>query len=141
MRPLYETSADRANEKDLACSLGLLWNAMPVELPKQYMVDWAFQRGKEIAAFCEIKCRRVNSDTYPSLILSLAKWMRMVDLSKATGLPVFLIVKYADGLVKIIKADRMRQRVIVGGRSDRNDSQDMEPVVEIFNEELKCLKL
>jgi hypothetical protein len=56
--------------------------------------------------------------------------MKGLDLAKTTGKPFIIIAKWTDGVFYFVaKPDGVTFGY--GGRIDRNDSQDMEPVAFI----------
>jgi len=130
MRQLYESAYDRMNESDVSDILSRVWNCKFVKLPMSYHVDWALMRGNEIVAFAELKTRKVPSTQYPTLILSLNKWIKGLDLAASTKTSFIIIAKWTDGVFYFVaKPDGVTFGH--GGRIDRNDSQDMEPVAFI----------
>lgn len=139
MRPMYESAFDRGNEVSVSDLLSKRWDCEFVKLPISYHVDWMLMRGKKSIAFAELKTRKVPSTQYPTLLLSLNKWIRGVELSKATGVPFIIIAKWTDG-VFFFKPDFGPVLFGHGGRLDRNDSQDMEPVVFINVKDFKQVK-
>jgi hypothetical protein len=130
MRPLYESAHDRMNESNVSDTLSSAWKCKFVKLPISYHVDWMLLRNNEIVAFAELKTRKVSSTQYPTLILSLNKWMKGLDLANTTGKPFIIIAKWTDGIFYFFaRPDGVTFGY--GGRIDRNDSQDMEPVAFI----------
>ena len=130
MRPRYESSFDLSNEKEVSNQLSVNWNCSFHKLPISYYVDWMLIKNNKSVAFAELKTRKNLRQQYPTLLLSLAKWIHGNDLSKATSLPFLIIVKWTDGLFWI-DSKNAKVNFGIGGRTDRNDSQDIEPVVFI----------
>lgn len=135
MRPLYESSEDLANEQQVAKFLSEKWGCTFKKLPISYHIDWVVMRDKP-QAFVELKCRKNESKKYPTLLLSLNKWMRGKELSKELGIPFIVAVKWTDG-VFFHTAGSADVSYGFGGRTDREDSQDIEPVVLIPVENFK----
>jgi hypothetical protein len=129
-RPIYEQSSDIANEQRVAEKLSELWNFDSWKRnPPRYPIDISLMRGTRIKAFAEIKCRNVPSGTYNTYMLSAGKAMSARTLTEVTGLPCFLVVRWTDCLGWIDLETAEPLYVGWGGRSDRDDSQDMEPVM------------
>jgi len=128
MRPTYETDQDVEYEKHVADVFaekhGMTWVRNPVKYP----IDISFMQGNNISLFAEIKCRKVDKDTYPTYMISVSKVMAARALTDATGVECLLIVKWKDN-AGWINLSKDPDSVGFGGRADRNDSQDMEPVV------------
>ena len=107
------------------------WKVKLHKLPIQYKLDYALTRfDKSILAFCEIKVRTNSIGSYPTYIVSLAKILSGRNLARETNTKSFLIVKWSDSLGFIDMENNFK--TIVGGRIDRNDWQDIEPMCE-FN--------
>lgn len=129
MRPLYESSEDLANEQQVANFLSNKWKCKLKKLPMSYHVDWIVMRD-EPEAILELKCRKNESTRYTTLLLSLNKWMRGKELSKELGIPFIIVVRWTDGLFFHTVGSATVKHGF-GGRTDREDSQDVEPVVLI----------
>ena len=141
-RPMYENKQDRENEekiiKDfkafiLTKNKSLLLNHH--KLPAQYRLDYAltYKDMKHVYAFVEVKRRKVNKDTYPWLILSLKKYYSLRDAVRV-GIRAFLVFEFDDGTFVIEMKDFDQPRIVIHGRKDRNDPDDIEPVVCIPKE-------
>lgn len=136
-RPIYEKPADLAAEAQVAAQLANHWGCKMEKLPKFYRTDWAIAVGQTIKGFVEIKCRNNTRYKYDTYMLSLLKWSENVQLAITTGIPFVLAVQWTDS-VGYLKVDESNYRHIqskcsfsMGGRTDRGDSQDMEPVIHI----------
>lgn len=129
-RPQYESNIDLTNEQRVAAKLSILWRAYFHKLPKSYHVDWMVCRNNQTVAFAELKCRQNTRFAYPTFMISLAKWMRGKELAREAKVPFIIIVNWTDGTF-FLKVQDQPVTYGFGGRKDRNDSQDMEPVVFI----------
>jgi hypothetical protein len=140
-RPTYETAGDLADEESVARELAKAWASDPFKLPKFYKCDWAFSREGTVRAFIEIKCRKNLPNKYPTVIISADKWAYLRQLDEALEIPALLVFKFSDGSVFYIRpASTDRGAVIVGGRHDRGDPEDAEPVVHIPIEHLSLAR-
>lgn len=129
MRPMYESREDLANEHQVAKFLSNKWKCKFNKLPISYHVDWIVIRDAP-QAIVELKCRKNDSRKYPTLLLSLNKWMRGKELSKELGIPFIVVVKWDNGIF-FHTGGSAKVEYGFGGRTDREDSQDVEPVVLI----------
>lgn len=86
-----------------------------------------------LEAIFEVKCRTTPRKKYPTYMLSLMKFSKMVDISEATGKPAYLVVSWTDGiyLFRVCRADMMLLDIKAGGRKDRGDPMDIEPCIFI----------
>lgn len=138
-RPIYESDVDRENEEIIISRLSKVYNCDWRKLPIQYRVDYALTRAEAIVALAEVKKRRVNSDTYRTIILSAKKVWAAQDQAERLRVPALFVVAFNDkmGYVKldadVIDGYRM------GGRFDRGDVEDSEIVAHIPIEKFKWL--
>ena len=134
-RPTYETPANRKLELRAAESVRKLWwpdnTTSLFRLAQKSVLDLAFCRGPVILGFGEIKVRTNTHDTYPTYMLSLEKWQVGVALRKNLRLPVWLFVQFSDKLMWAPFDHTDTIEVGMGGRFDRGDKDDLEPVVLI----------
>lgn len=126
-RPIYETTINITKEAAIAGELSAAWNCDVIKLPRLYSCDYAAMRDGSVSAWIEIKCR---NRSYPTYLLSLHKWLKGVELSNVTGKPFILVVSWDD---KIIYKNVTNEpvKIVIGGRKDRGDPADIEPMVEI----------
>jgi len=132
-RPLYENQVSLKNEADTALAVEKAWGADLIKLSMKNKIDFLLKNktGKP-RAFIEIKNRTCNRGQYPTYMLSLDKWVAGLSLQLYTQLPFILVVSWADeiGYVKCLKT--LKDTTIdIGGRVDRGDAQDIEPVIHI----------
>jgi Holliday junction resolvase-like predicted endonuclease len=132
-RPYYETGCDLETENQLADIFLNSGYELRKLNPAQYAVDFAvIHRGTQsIVGFIEVKRRRVNHDLYPNFMISLSKMMKGIELAERTNTTFGIYVKYDDGWFSYnVNLDSYLIPVI-GGRKDRGDEYDIEPVVKI----------
>lgn len=145
-RPLYETTADRTRESEVADVLCERWRCWRRKLPIAYGLDYALGRERRVCAFMEIKVRNYSLqriDELGGLMLSLAKWERARSLNKATGFPFSLAVGVSDGIfTATFRTPSCFDGFPVawGGRTDRYDWQDKEPIVLIETQRFKLVQ-
>ena len=131
MRPTYETDADLANEVEIKEILSDQWKVAFHKMPRSYNIDWLLVDADGMAkAFVELKCRSNPSTQYPTLMLSLHKWMHGKELAREINGVFLVVVRWTDGLFYCIPQE-CEVTFGVGGRTDRGDDQDVEPVVHI----------
>lgn len=138
-RPRNETPKDLANEEEAAQVLKEAWKVEVCKLSETlYRIDWALSRDNRVCAFAEFKTR---SKKLGSLMISMAKYMHMVQIHRFTGLPTFLIVKWPDGYWyhEVAYVEQLPLDVRIGGNS-RGQNGDIEPVIYIPVREFKQIK-
>lgn len=133
MRPTYETSEDLEREGAVAAIVESQWNCKLVKLPKSYHLDFAATRGGKCVAFCEVKTRNYTMEHIGQMggyLLSLQKWIAARNMSLSTAVPFILVVKTLDGVYyAAFDTDFLPDNLLVRGRKDRGDWQDIEPCV------------
>jgi len=136
-----QTKASLLAEQSLAGKLVDKWSCTLGKLPIRYAVDYAFLRDGEVVGFAELKCRLTTRTKYPAYMVSLHKVMASRMLYHTTNTPVVLVVEWTDaiGWTQIAGPSASEFRVGMGGRRDRNDDQDIEPVALISIDRFKGL--
>jgi len=125
----HENAARPVIEKSFSCEIKKLD-------PHKYGFDWMLYKGKKAFACAEYKRRWVGFNDYPFIILSAAKFWRAITFGQMLEKGFYFFVEFDDGLYGA--PFRMKPESISnffnigwGGRTDRNDAADAEPVVEI----------
>ena len=137
MRLIYETAKDIESEKDIANFLRETHKLNCFKMPISYRIDWAVLSflGK-LQGFMELKVRNVSRNQYPTLMLSLGKCVTGCNLAQLTNTAFWVAVKWTDsfGICRVIQP---LENVGIGGRMDRGDDADIEPVVYLPITEFK----
>jgi hypothetical protein len=145
MRPLYETPESLERESALAMSLEVLWGVKCRKLPIKYGLDFALIRDKRVIGFAELKSRNGYSsdelDARGGVFLSMDKLEHVARYTSLTGLPVFFVVELKDGIFACKFTDKPKFTLAFGGRSDRDDWQDVEPIGLISLNQFKKLDI
>jgi len=128
-RPRYETNKDLQNEKEVSKFLEG-YGIQCFKLPISYRLDWIAFRDRKLMGFIELKTRTTKRLTYPTLILSLSKFSAGCSLSRLTGTDFWVAAKWTDSLGFCCCSD-LGAEIEMGGRHDRNDRDDFEPVVHL----------
>jgi len=129
-RPVYETTDDRGREHAVAQRVAEAWRCEVREMPPKAPYDYCAVRDGLIAAICEIKVRNNTSTFYPSLMISVDKLARCDEHARVIGCPFLIIVQYTDAL-RWVRFSAGMYTAGIGGRTDRADRLDIEPVVFI----------
>lgn len=134
MRELFEKKSDLENEEKVVKFIEFIWPSKAFKLPIKYHLDYLLQNKttKENIAFIEIKCTNYSMEQFARFggyRISLEKWITACKLHEITGIPCHLIVRTTDGLYYCDMDNTNRPDIVVFGRTDRNDPQDIEPAV------------
>ena len=132
-RIFYETGKDLENEKIVADEIALAFDMILKKMHYKMAIDYMAFDALDIHALAviEIKRRQVCSTKYQSVILSLAKFNKGIEFYKNNDLSFIFAVKFDDGIFTYEYSPDDFFMIVFGGRKDRNDPQDIEPVVHI----------
>jgi hypothetical protein len=131
-RPMYETKQDLINENEMKSVLEAKWSCVLNKLPIKYNLEWLAMRGKAPTAFIEFKHReKLSIKSWSRYMMSLDKWIRAQQLSKEMKIPFIMVVTFMEGTYYgIFPHDDLHDvEYMWGGRYDRGDKQDVEPMV------------
>lgn len=131
-RPIYESAEDLKNERSVAKKIATTYGLDLKKMHMKYSIDYmAFDKSGEAVAVIEVKRRKNKYKKYQSVILSLAKYNRGVEYDRANDLQFIFAVEFDDGCYIYEYQPGDLFRIQLGGRTDRNDKQDIEPVIHI----------
>jgi hypothetical protein len=142
LRPFYETSSQRSNEELIARYVATRWDCKIIRMKTAFPVDYMLKRPSG-SAFAEIKHRDYSMDAMDRMggvFISLLKWGTAKNLCEVAACPLIVIVR--DGLGGTYwyrTSDFSHDGIGYGGRTDRNDDQDCEPVVLLRKDRFRKL--
>jgi hypothetical protein len=142
MRPIYETQADLRNEAAVVEILSQKWRVNFLKLPIKYHLDYAATRNGKVTAYVEVKVRKYTMaqiGKWGGYMLSIGKLQTAKLLFEISSATFCLAVQCADGLYWIAIKDFSEFPVVITGRTDRGDAQDVEPCVLIPAERFTSL--
>jgi hypothetical protein len=142
LRPTYQSEADEAEEREIALRLAAL-GCEVARNKRYYPFDFSVIKGGRIVGLAEFKRRRHPYGTYPTIILSLHKFAAATNYHHATNLPIAFFVRWDGDQVGLCDLHKLKPEdvtISIGGREDRNDSEDMEPVIHIPIAKFRGLK-
>ena len=134
MQKTYETKKNKDNEKEIAAAIEQYMGCEMISAPMKWEIDYIAKRGNKIVAWVEIKQRNYTMgeiNLFGGYMLSLKKWMMAKNLYDLTGIKFALAISALDGVYVASFDCFYNQNIILGGRTDRNDSEDIEPCVLI----------
>lgn len=133
------TDTDERNEQRVSELIEAAWG---VEMRKYGQFDRIDRFGVEngVTRFvAEIKVRRNESNRYPTVFASAAKWFYLLRLSESLDIPGLYVFAFIDGFVGYVKADEIdARRHRIAGRIDRVDApNDQELIIDVPVEQLR----
>lgn len=131
-RPVYETAASIDREQLFCRNVTEISNLIVRRINKKmFPCDIVFCEGKKVLAFVEFK-RRIGVLGYNSgVMLSLHKATQLAQFGMLTGKPTLFAIEHADNSYYVATLNFCGYAVEYGGRTDRGDAGDMEPVILI----------
>jgi len=130
-RRMYEKEEDLRREKEFAVELGEINGLRPIKLSTKWGLDVAMvDKHHNVKAWMEIKCRKNASTKYTDYMISLHKLLAAKRLEELTNRPAWLAVRFVDCDL-IVRLNKAPFVTMYGGRWDRDDWQDWEPVAKI----------
>jgi hypothetical protein len=139
---MYETQSNRQSEAEFSAIISDAFKCNLHKLPIRYGLDFSVEKGGEVFGFIETKIRTNPVGQYPTYMISLGKFMSADAITRATGLKCKLAVKWSDAWGHVYLKMTPDISVSMGGRRDRGDQQDIEPVclIPISSFEITFLK-
>ena len=146
MRPIYETTDHLRAEELTAKTIEEILQGKDeslylVKTSALYPYDYLMMKKQPddkngswvlstVEGLIEIKVRTNVFKKYPTYMISLQKVVNCVSHADIIGCDFFLYVQWTDG-IGCWKFDRDQYTTGIGGRTDRNDRMDEEPVIYI----------
>jgi hypothetical protein len=94
-------------------------------------VDWSVWEGEELVQYMEFKRRHNDRFKYDTFFISLGKVEAGIELAELTSSEFVIMVQFDDELAYHKVELDLPYTVKWGGRFDRDDEQDSEPMVHI----------
>lgn len=130
-RPRYETDGDRGRESDFSRLISQKFKCTLAKMPDLSGVDFCAIRDGRVVGFIETKIRSNPHWQYPTYMISLKKLDTASAAMGALNVPTVLAVRWSDAWGYVSLSDMTDHASAIGGRVDRADPQDMEPVALI----------
>ena len=135
---IYETDADLKRENGIVKSICDTYQFDAFKLPLESRLDYILTKDEKVVALIEIKSRTCNTSDYETYMISKGKYDSLVDYSKRMRLPSAIFVQWTDRLgFMIVPCEHTEGH---GGRRDRNDKKDLEPMVYIPIDKFKWVE-
>lgn len=141
-RPKYETQSDRDNENRAVPLIEQSFHGTARKLPDNHFADFVVtDAASRVLAYVEFKCRSFQWGDYPTVMLSVSKFAKLIA-TQDIRIRSFFVVQDSVGEVKAINLHRadIDYRVEYGGRTAKTrDRRDVEPVVHIKSDQFRTI--
>ncbi|MCK9604749.1 MAG: hypothetical protein M0R66_10370 [Candidatus Omnitrophica bacterium] len=128
---VFISEADKKNEGEVIATLSANWGCEFYSFGLLFPVDYYAIRGGNLVGVIEIKVRSHPSAEFPTVFLSLRKWISLGLVQTGLGVPAVFVVRFTDRLMfaPFNRIDASKWKM--GGRTDRNGGggNDYEPMV------------
>jgi len=132
------TKLDLEREDMVAALLAEAWGCKVKKLGGYDTVDRLLIKDEKVKGVVEIKCRDVQFLVYPTLYLSVRKYIDLMRWANATRSLPFFVWGLNDGLYYWRLSQRLDGIVCdIKGRTDRGLENDLEPILQIPNALIK----
>lgn len=142
-RPTYQTAEDLEREIEVIQYVCDTYGKKYRQLSKKnyYRVDFALLVDNRIESLVEVKCRTKPYNFFKYYTISLQKVVNLKALSLHSNIKCGLIIHFSCGKIVACNAnDIPMNNIYIGGRYDRNDPQDIEPMVKMDMDVFVTLK-
>ncbi len=145
-RPRYEGPENRRIEFYIMRSVAAIERVDFRKMSLAYRLDFALVvpgSGKvpRVCGFTEVKRRKYSFRRLPDLWVSVGKAIAARGIMQMTGLPARFIAAYDDGVYAwdFAPDNSAKYRIVWGGRDDRGDWQDKEPMICAPHDEMRLI--
>jgi len=129
---IRETEVTRQREDETALDFSRAWNVGFVRRPALDAVDYDLLKDGHRVGIAEVKARDREFAEFPSVMLNMTKLAAGINEARATGGAFVLCFSFRGQCYWTKPADHLaRMRLVVTGRTDRNDRHDIELAVHI----------
>jgi hypothetical protein len=128
-RPFYEAPEHVSEELKVAAYVCNVFSCSYEQYPPLHPLNGKLVQDGITKVVAEIKIRNNASTKYPTLMMSSDKWKRGLDWAFIENKPFMLFVKFTDGIFMTKVKNKYDEAI--GGRTDRNDPNDVERCVYI----------
>jgi hypothetical protein len=121
----FISAADREREDRVARLVGREWGVELVRLPEMHVLDWYFKGHERLLGFAELKGRQHPRGRFPTVFLSLNKWLALLQAA-THGKPSMFVACFTDCVCWQVVGFDMGGLELAGARHS-----DPEPCVEV----------
>ena len=145
IKPPYETAQDREHQDNAKKFLADAWDIEIHDLyDPLYRIDW-YSNGGSRPMFMEYKRRHCCVLDYSWVILSLSKYMTLMQYNTHLDASIYYICEFDNGmwyydLSASANIFRLVPELVWGGNKKRNGPGDMEPCLKLLNSNFKPVK-
>jgi hypothetical protein len=137
---IFQNAGDRAAEEAVAAQLASAWGCEIHRFAGLSVLDWFATRQGRMVGVLELKARSHPIAQYPTVFLSVRKWLALQFGALGLGVPGIFVVRFADALKWIPVADVDASAVrLTGGIRRNRGASDIEPLIDVPIAALRAL--
>lgn len=126
-RPIYENRETMEQEEEVIKVFSARGKIEHHKMPRRYEIDYMLSRAGHLYGWAEVKVRP-GVEKYESFIIGASKVLSGRRLAEVFGGRFLIIVRRTNDIMVLDATAERPFHVGIGGRYDRNDDQDVEPV-------------
>lgn len=128
---MFKKEQDEARENDVAKKVQEAWGCEVCFFGRLCPVDWYARHKERMIGLLELKGCGYPTTKYPSFVLSVRKWISLINASIGLAVPAIVVADYEDALlwVPLAEVDATNHRIL--RRKIVRNEHDIEPVIDI----------
>jgi hypothetical protein len=108
------------------------WNCKVHRFARYDALDFYCERDQTLVAVIEMKARSHPESRYPTVYLSVRKWLALTLANVGLGVPAIFLVRFTETIRWIDVRSVDARSVDIAGRFDRPDAaRDREPLIHV----------
>jgi hypothetical protein len=131
--PIFQNADDRRIEQEVANECAGAWDCTITSFGALSPVDWWAARDGRVIGVLELKARTHPITKYPTVFLSVRKWLSLQMASAGLLVPAILVVRFTDvgtRWVPLAEVDASKVRIGGGVRANKG-RHDIEPLIDV----------
>lgn len=138
---IFQSSDDMRAERSIADEIQAKWKCELHSFGSLAPVDWYAVRYGRMVGVLELKRQSKPFGTYPTVMLSIRKWLCLTLASTAFNVPAIFVVAYSDALCWVGLTDVDASAVHMTGNRQRNGQggNDYEPIILVPTTKLRLI--
>lgn len=137
---IFQTAEDLRGQSEVADAISAAWNCELHSFGALAPIDWYALRYGRMVGVLELKGRDYGFDQYPTIFISVRKWLALTLAATALGTPAIFVAKFSDGIWWVPLADIDTSHITITGWSKPRARNDTEPLIRIPTSQLRPLK-
>ena len=129
---IWRDADDARGEAETAALLARAWGCSIKQFAPLSPLDYYAVRQERIVGYLELKTRSHSTTDYPTVFLSLRKWLGLTLAQVASGVPGLFVARFTDAIrwVPVAEVDARAVR-FAGTRVAHARGRGVEPLIDV----------